>query len=426
VSGNKGARLAGRVRDIVQSGEAVLESEQGAVFVRGGLPGERVLISLDPKAKKPLRGRVLSVLEPSVERVDPVCPHVSRCGGCPLMHASLTEQRRLRRGFLQNALRKAGAPAELVVHETLAEHVLAYRRRARLAVKGGRVPVLGYRRERSHTLSDIDSCSVLSPQLAAVLQPLREQLLPHVSGEGELSLALGKADCSVLVARLGDAQTPALYNACAALVERGVFSGIALFASGASMPATFGDPSEWSAGFDGAPLEGALAGFSQAHAEINQALVARVLALCAPKDQKLLELYAGHGNFSVALATEAAQYTAVEHDRGAVSALRRNLAQRGLSAKVVEGDALGYAVPNATDVVLLDPPRAGASGLLTRLAERKVKRIVYVSCDPETLARDLGELLKADKNAYRVSWAEAFEMFPQTADLECVVSLERG
>jgi 23S rRNA (uracil1939-C5)-methyltransferase len=423
VSTTKGARIEGRVRDIVQSGEAVLESEQGVVFVRGALRGERVLVSLDPKAKKPLRGRVLSVLEAAPERVTPVCPHVHRCGGCPLMHATLAEQRALKLGFLAGALKKAGAPEELALQQTLASDVLAYRRRARLAVKGGRVPLLGYRRDRSHDLIDVDSCSVLHPVLAKALTALRVRLLPHVSGEGELSMALGKSAGLVLVLRLKDVQLPALYTACSGLITDGVCEGVALFAAGASMPASFGDATEWSVGSDGEPLEGALGGFSQAHAEVNQALVARVVELCAPAEQKVLELFAGHGNFSVALAGSAAQYTAVEHDRGAVASLRRNLERRGLSAKVVEGDALSYAIASGLDVALLDPPRAGAHGLLARLAQKKLKRIVYVACDPQTLARDLTEVLGA---GYRISWAEAFEMFPQTADLESVVCLERG
>jgi 23S rRNA (uracil1939-C5)-methyltransferase len=423
VSGSKGARVEGRVRDIVQSGEAVLESEQGAVFVRGALRGERVVVSLDAKAKRPLRGRLVTVLEPAPERVAPICPHVERCGGCPLMHASLAEQRALRLGFLASALKKAGVPAEFELKHTLADQVLGYRRRARLAVKGGRAPLLGYRRERSHDLVDVDSCSVLHPALSEALAHLRADVAPHVAGEGELSLALGQRGGPVLVARLQDAQAPALYAACERAHTQGHFEGIALYAAGASMPASFGDAREWSLGSDGQPLEGTLGGFSQAHAEVNRALVARVHALCAPAGLKLLELFAGHGNFTVALAGEAREYAAIEQDRHAVAALRRNLELRALKAKLVEGDALHCAIPNNLDVALLDPPRAGAPGVLARLGQKKVKRIVYVSCDPQTLARDLGELLP---QGYRLRWAEAFEMFPQTADLECVVCLERA
>ncbi len=406
----------------MQSGEAVVETSRGAVFVRGALVGERVSIALDPKSGRLQRGRVLHVFEASAARVQPVCPHVARCGGCPLLHASLEEQRSLRLGFLREALRKAGF-AGLVIEQTHAQQVLAYRRRARLAFQVARgAKKLGFRRERSHELADVDSCSVLHVSLAEALGVLRRALLPQLLGEGELLLALGRDERPVIVLRSQAAQPPAVYTACRELVAQGSLLGIGLLAGGATMPALFGDPTEWSQGFDGLPLEGAIGGFSQAHAEINRALVARVVELASVHGKSVLELYAGHGNFSVALARDAAAYTAVEQDVAASAALRRNLGGRSLSAKLVEGDALAYAPPAGLDVVLLDPPRGGAPGLLGRLAQRKVKRIVYVSCDPQTLARDLGELHGQD---YRLAWVETFEMFPQTADLETLVCLTR-
>lgn len=419
----KAVRVEGRIRDIVQSGEAVAETERGIVFVRGALKGERVAISLDPKVSKPLRGRVISVLEASPARVEPPCPYVLRCGGCPLMHASLEEQRALKLGFLQAALRKAGAPTELEVKQTLTSQVLAYRRRARLAFQVARgARKLGYRRDRSHELADVDSCVVLKPVLGAALTVLRERLLPELAGEGEISLALARDGRAIAVVRTPDLQSPALYAACDALVQCGALAGLALYAGGVSKPAQFGENSEWTEAHDGGPLEGAMAGFSQAHGEVNRALVERVRQLANVAGLKALELYAGHGNFTVALAQSAASYTAVEQDSAAVAALRRNLGARQITAKVVEGDARAYTVPAGLDLVLLDPPRGGAAGLLTRLAERKAKRILYVSCDPQTLARDVAELLP---RGYSISWAEAFEMFPQTADLETVLQLTR-
>lgn len=419
----KATRLEGRVRDIVQSGDAILETERGLVFARGALPGERVLCELDPKLKKPLRGRVIKVLSASPERVEVACAHARRCGGCPLMPMSLSGQRALKLGFLRAALEGAGVKADFPIAHVGAEQVLGYRRRARLAFQVARgARLVGYRRERSHALVDIPDCAVLHPTLSAALNSLREQILPELAGEGEIRLALGEGERAVSVISAREAQPPRLYAACEALCARGPFAGIALYAAGATAPAVFGAPTEWSSALDGRPLEGALGGFSQAHAEINRRLVERVRDLCAPEGKQVIELFAGHGNFSVALAKGAQKYLAVEQDARAVTALRRNLEARGLTAKVVEGDAFSYSIPTGFEVALLDPPRAGAPGLLTRLAERKLKRIVYVSCDPQTLARDLREVLD---HGYRLSFAEVFEMFPQTADLECVVCLDR-
>jgi 23S rRNA (uracil1939-C5)-methyltransferase len=420
---SKGERIEGRVRDVVQSGDAVIETERGLVFARGALPGERVVVSLDDKRGRTQRGRLVTVLERAAERVEAPCAHVERCGGCGLMHASEPFTRDLKTRFLRDALRKAGAPDTLSVafHEPAAR--LGYRRRARLAFRvSGKARELGYHRERSRDLVDIPGCAVLVAPLDAALTALRQQLLPRLAGEGEISLALGERGGAVAVVHASAAQSPELYPACAGLVESGALEGVALFAGGATKPAVFGAPTEWSTGADGQSLEGTLGGFSQAHAEVNQVLVARVLALAEPANARVLELYAGHGNLTVLLARGAQAYTAVEQDPSAVQALRKNLAGRGLSAKIVAGDAAAHLGSGPLDVLVLDPPRAGAPGILAAASARKPRRIVYVSCDPATLARDVGEVLP---RGYHLAAAEAFDMFPHTADLESLVLLVR-
>lgn len=411
----------------------MLETEQGVVFARGGLVGETVRVSLDPKSGKVRRGRIFQVLTPSASRVEPPCVYAERCGGCALMHASPEAQRALQVGFLRDALRKAGAPEALEVRLTHSERTLGYRRRARLSFRRGRGSAqLGFKRERSHELIDVEQCLVLAPELAQALTALRRTVLPLLEGEGEISLALGREGGAVIVLRTPLAQPPALYAACEALVAAKTdasdatgtprIAGVALYVAGITKPGLFGDAREWSEGHDGALLEGTVGGFSQAHAEINQALVSRVVELAQTEGQRVLELYAGAGNFTVALAKGAASYTAIEQSPDAVRALRNNLAARALTAKVVEGDVAQKLDGPAIDVVVLDPPRTGAPRVLSTLLARKPRRIVYVSCDPATLARDVGEVLT---RGYRLAWAEAFEMFPQTADLESVVLLER-
>lgn len=418
---------------MVPSGDAVLETELGVVFARGGLVGETVRVSLDPKVGKVRRGRIVSVLTPSASRVEPPCVYAERCGGCALMHASTEAQRALTVGFLRDALRKAGAPAELEVRLTHSERTLGYRRRARLSFRRARGPAqLGFRRERSHELVDVAECLVLAPELAHALSLVRTTVLPQLEGEGEISLAIGRDGGAVVVIRTPAAQPPALYAACQSLVGASSsapsgaagphIAGVALYVAGITKPGLFGDAREWSEAHDGALLEGTVGGFSQAHAEINRALVSRVVELAQTEGQRVLELYAGAGNFTVALAKGAASYTAVEQSPDSVRALRNNLAARSLTAKVVEGDAAQKLDGPPIDVVVLDPPRTGAPRVLSTLLARKPRRIVYVSCDPATLARDVGEVLT---RGYRLAWAEAFEMFPQTADLESVVLLER-
>jgi 23S rRNA (uracil1939-C5)-methyltransferase len=143
----------------------------------------------------------------------------------------------------------------------------------------------------------------------------------------------------------------------------------------------------------------------------------------ADASRPVVELFAGSGNFTVLLARHAESLIAVESEPRAVAAARANLTSRSLRARVVEADADAFEIPAATRTVVLDPPRTGAAGAARRLAASKVRRVVYVSCDPTTLARDVEMLVHG---GFRLSRAELFEMFPHTSHVEVVTLLERG
>jgi len=184
----------------------------------------------------------------------------------------------------------------------------------------------------------------------------------------------------------------------------------------------FGDPRVLVEGPDGAPLRAGIDGFTQANAAVNALLAAHVVerAACAGRD--VFEFHAGAGNLTVALARAARRVTALESDADAVAALRENLAARGL-ANVTVRHARDEAVTAAVraDVAVLDPPRTGARAVAENLAKHPVRRVVYVSCDPATLGRDLAVL----SGAYALTGLTAFEMFPHTLHVESVATLER-
>ncbi len=392
----------------------MVETDRGIVFVPGAFPGERVRLSDVRRRGKVLRGALAEVLVPSPARVVPPCPLVERCGGCPWMAWSLEAQRERKRRFLSEA-----AGVEAVMEPAGAG--LGYRRRARLAFArkpGGARARVGYRGRRSHAVVDVDACAVLEPALAAALAAIRDHLAGHLAGEGELALAVGAEGRAVIALVSEHAQPPAVYEAARALVARGAAAGVSVRAGGATVDARFGDPRERAVGPEGEALWGAVAGFSQAQTEVNRALCARVVELAEPDGATVLELYAGHGNLTVALAARAASLVAVEQDTEAAEACRQNLAARGLTARVVTGDATASASGPPVDVVVLDPPRAGARDAIGAVVARRPRRIVYVSCDPATLGRDLAELRLA---RYLPDRAHAFDMFPQTAHVEGVV-----
>lgn len=417
----KGESVEGRVRGLAHGGEAVVETESGLVFAPFALPGERVRLVGLHRTGAILRGRVDAILDPSSDRVTPPCALLDRCGGCLLMPLSLAAQREHKRSLLQTALARV-APRSGIELAIEAEGTgLGYRRRARLHwEEASGEKRVGYRGHRSRDTIDVETCPVLAPPLSDALAAFRSTLLPHLVGAGELWLALGAGGRAVLAARSDVVQPPEAYLAAESLAGREILAGVALRAGGATVDATWGDAREWIEGVDGAPLVSGVMGFSQANDAVSRMLVRRALEWADAGGQTVLELYAGHGNFTVGLARTAAEVVAVELDPGAVEACRANLAARGLSATVIAGDAAHATRLRRADVVLLDPPRQGAREVLPDIARLRPRRIVYVSCDPATLERDLRVFAEL---GYEPDRAAAFDMFPHTAHVEALVRL---
>lgn len=418
-------RIEGTVRDFSRFGEGVVKTSRGMVFVPGVLPGERVeLTDVRPRGKGVLFTDKVRILDPSTQRQEPPCPIAARCGGCPMMIASPKLELRFKRDLLEDALRDL-PNADAVRRGWVAPvKTLGYRRRARMAwsAERGR-PRIGYRRPRSTEVTDVRVCAVLDAVLDAAFARSRAVLGPHLAGEGELHLAMGEGGRAVLALRSEAPQPPGLFAALEALVAEGVLVGAALRAGGATADATWGAPREVREGADGKPLVGTVAGFSQAHDEVNRALVLRVVELASPAERDVLELFCGSGNFTIALAAGAKSLVAIEQDEAAAEACRENLRARGLEATVRSADADTWRSPSVPDVVVLDPPRTGASGAIERIVKLGPREVVYVSCDPPTLRRDLETLTRA---GWIPTDAVALDMFPQTAHVECVVRLSRA
>jgi 23S rRNA (uracil1939-C5)-methyltransferase len=404
--------------------------ERRAVFVRGTAVGDRVRAKVD-LTKRPARGQLESVEVASPDRVEPPCAWASLCGGCDWMHVSPAAQLRAHEAHLAAALPAAWRGAKIGVHR--AARALAYRTRARLHVRasGGRA-IVGMNEAGTHDPVEVERCVVLDPALEAGRARVAA-LFEGAHGRGEVLIALGPFTQSPRRAVLDVHWSGELAGACFGRIERAVnegwLAGARILAGEARVPARIGDASPWIRGGDGEPLRLADGGFGQASDEGNVALATRVAAIaaeaCAGKDDaKVLELYAGAGNFTVLLARTLRHVVAVESSREACEAARANLAARGIDggAKVVEADAATFAIPAGTRLVVLDPPRTGAREVATNLAASRVHHVVYVSCDPQTLARDLALL----EPTFTLQSAELFELFPQTSHVESVVHLTRA
>ena len=289
------------------------------------------------------------------------------------------------------------------------------------SLRGGALAV-GMHEARSHEPVEVDSCAVLDPAIERARRTLG-RLLEGVLGRGDVQIGLGARRVPVLDVCWEGELPPQAYARLEEAVTRGEIAGAQVGLPGAIRPARIGDPTPWMFGGDGALLRLASGGFAQAAEEVNATLALHAARIVRPwRVDKAVELYSGAGNLSVLLAREVGDLACVESDRGACVAARDNLSARSLrNARVIEADAGSYAWNKSVRLVVLDPPRAGARAVAERLAASRVAHVVYVSCDAQTLGRDLAVL----ERAYAPVSITVFEMFPQTSHAEVVVALER-
>jgi 23S rRNA (uracil1939-C5)-methyltransferase len=394
------------------------------------VPGDVVEVAIEPSGN-PRRARVLNVIEPSKDRVTPACEHVSICGGCDWMQVGLdaqaTAHTSIVRDLVGHAIRASGEPLpEITAHAPL--NALAYRTRARVFVtvdRSGR-PRVGYRASASRDVVDVSSCAVLSPALEAARASLAA-MFTGARGDGDVQLALGVDGAPVLDAvwrgelpqavwsRLGEATTRDTDG-------KSAFAGARIRLDGATAPATFGDPRPVVMGADGAPLVIAAGGFAQPSDEGGALLARRVLELAGKEPRHTLELFAGSGTLSVLLARWATSFASIELDRDSVAAARENFKARGIEGRLSVGDADAPSAFGKAQLVVLDPPRTGAAGAVKAIVAAGPRWVIYVSCDPASLARDLGAL---SRGSYRLTHLETVELFPQTSHVETIARLER-
>jgi 23S rRNA (uracil1939-C5)-methyltransferase len=407
-----------------RDGDGVVEGPRGTVFVRGALPGDRIHLGKVRKDGSIVRADLAELVAPGPDRVASACGLALRCGGCPLMAASETLEAGFKRDLVAQALAAGGFEGEVEL-ERPGPH-LGYRQRARLAFVGTqRGAVIGHRAPGANAVIDTPSCAVLAPALDAALAWARVALA-SLAGSGELHLGSTARGPAIGITTEA-AQPPAVYRALEDAVQQGTLGGAWIRAFG-TKAVRFGEASEVARDVDGRALSFPMGGFRQAHEAAPQRLGEAVLALGAPEGKRVLELHAGHGSFSLALAARAAGLTAVELDAEASAALRGNLAAHGLSAEVKAEDAarhlarLDGGTRRRLELVVLDPPRTGARELVPALSTLRAE-LVYVSCDPRTLGRDLGLLRES---GWRVDGARAFDLFPRTAHVETVCRLRRA
>lgn len=407
-------------------------SDGKVVFVPMVVPGDVVRVTVDKEHASYCEATLQEIITPSVQRVEPQCPLFEQCGGCDWQHIDYAEQLQWKeRILLAEISRNTGMQPETVFPAAASLKPFGYRSHAVLQSSFDGELQCGFYAKRSHRMVAFDSCPILAPRLQKTLDDLRHQLnfhpLPNLT-----SLEIFAPQDEVLVharcrGRAGDRDAVTLNALYSALDVAGIS-----FTVVGDKRKDYVAGQRWCgydvpAGERTLRLASAFGGFIQANMDVNAAMVAHVLTLGAGAS-RVVDLYSGSGNFSLPLSTMVDSVTAIERNSRLVTVGRRCAKKNECSnvrfINMESLKALRSMVDEQVDfdTVVLDPPREGARDLIPLLVKSSVQRVIYISCNPTTLARDLGMLTR---EGFRLKTAQAFDMFPQTYHIEAVCSLER-
>lgn len=419
---NKPKKIDIQITSLAPGGDGVGRLPSGQVcFVPFSAPGDKLTVRVTGEKRDYARAEITEILNPGRARVTPPCPHFARCGGCQWLHLSHAEQITAKRDFVARAFEGMEAPWEIVP----SNKTLGYRRVTRLhwRSKGSQKGTLGFTEPRSHRVVPLSRCPILADTLNSALVPLRE-LLALLRQDAEVKLSCGD-EAAVLSVKIRDSAPPAFYEEASRHVGRDVFSGVVLDAAGTRALIAGTDRISLDVGAR-APIELSASSFGQANADVNAKLVATVRDWTSDaRWRTALELFSGSGNLTFALGDGLERIACVELDPLACRAAEENAEKLGRAGvTVVNADALeGYKRCGLQkNLVILDPPRTGARDLCREIARGSHDAILYISCNPAALIRDLAPLKEA---GYKPRRARGFDMFPQTAHLEAAVLLER-
>ena len=402
------------------------------VFVEGGLPGEDVDARVLNSGNRFDVARALSVKNESASRVVPRCPQFGTCGGCVLQHAELRTQVAGKQRWLEDNLARIGGVQPECMLPPVYGDEWGYRGRARFSVrrvdkKGG--VLVGFRERRSTYVTETRECAVLPPHVSALIVPLRElvETLSVRSRLPQIEVAVGD-NATVLVFRHLDALSAddeqklrhfALEGDVHVWVQpRGPDTARPLEPATSELYYELPD--------FGLRLHFRPTDFTQVNQGVNRILVSRAVRLLDPQPgERIGDLFCGLGNFSLPLARSGARVIGFEGSRELVERARSNAAANRLVAQFEE---MNLFKPNLApfapfDKLLLDPPREGAMEVVKSLPPTWPRRLLYVSCDAATLARDAGMLVNAQ--GFRLVSAGVVNMFPHTAHVESMALFER-
>lgn len=435
-----------QVINLTHDGRGVARRPEGqaspgkTVFVSGALPGETVMAQQTARQRSFDEAKTLQVLQPASDRVTPRCLHFGTCGGCALQHMNEAQQIIAKQRVLLENLERIGHVAPESVLSPLTDAAWGYRRKGRFSVR--RVEkknktLVGFREQDPRFVADLSECHTVIPQIGeriVALSGLIDGLdarrdipqIEFIAGDSTPEYS-GVALVFRHLAPLSQRDRDALiafakeHDFAIFLQPGGIDSVHALWPEHPRL--AFRLP-QWDVELQFRPLD-----FIQVNAGLNQKMIARALELLdAQPGERVLDLFCGLGNFTLPLARGVREVVGVEGDAGLVQRARDNALRNGLGnahfhAADLAQDLRGHSwMREGFDRLLLDPPRSGADVVLKQLPLNDLKRIVYVSCHPASLARDAGYLV--NERGWKLRAAGVMDMFPHTAHVESIAMFE--
>lgn len=432
-----------KIEKLVYGGEGLAHAGGATLFVPFVLPGEEVEVTETERSKKFSRCKLDRVLGPSADRIEPACRHFGECGGCQYQHIVYEAQLRFKEQILRETLRRLGRldwTLPITVHPS---PPFSYRNRAQWKIRfvkdastqtapsSGNGNAIGYFRERSSVLCPVETCPVLSPGLSGVFDSLRAALaksvLPKELIEAE---AFAGADDRKFLLTLTCSSLRKMQGTIAEDLMNlipGIESVLLQETAGDAMELR--GPGYINYTISEKPFRVGHLSFFQVNRHLVEVL-ARTVTVCAGNGNLAIDLYAGVGLLATFLAGNFRSVEAVEADPAAARDLGVNAAVNGnnisshnMTAAAFLAKCKSKRASEPADAIILDPPRAGLEpAALRALLDISAPRVLYVSCDPSTLARDLAQLCA---RMYKVQEIHLFDMFPQTYHIETLVRLER-
>tara|TARA_R110002050_G_scaffold9504_3_gene33505 strand:+ start:22469 stop:23803 length:1335 start_codon:yes stop_codon:yes gene_type:complete len=419
------------IESLSHDGRGVARIEGKTVFIDGALAGEQVKFVYSKMHSKYDEGRTIEVLQAANDRVDAKCQHFGVCGGCSLMHMAPEAQLALKQKTLQEHLNHFGNVVPQQWLAPLTGPLWGYRRKARLGVKHvpkkGRV-LVGFREKGTPYLALLDRCEVLDPRVGDRLAELGE-MIAKLDGHNriaQIEVAMDDEHTALVFRNLD----PLSEQDQLALIAYGQANDLWIYLQSGGpdtvTPLWPENPQLSYAPEEGLNLEFEPGDFTQVNAGINKKMIQRTMELLEiSAEDRILDLFCGLGNFTLPLAKRVTEVVGVEGDAALVRHARDNAAKNGLAnatfelADLTKTELKDYSWAKAGfNKILLDPPRSGAFEVLHQLAALGAERLVYVSCNPATLARDAGELV--NNHGYTLVSTGVMDMFPHTTHVESI------